>query len=152
MSNETTPTIYHNALVLIGDGQKALFLRNKGTAHQVRLEVEQVLEQENPATREQGTDRPGRTFQSAAKNKRSGLETTDWHELEKERFARRVAAALEQMVRGEKVKTIVVVAPPRTLAELRTAFHADVKNRIVAEIDKDLTKLPVDQIEKHLVR
>jgi protein required for attachment to host cells len=61
-----------------------------------------------------------------------------------------VAAALEQMVRGEKVKTIVVVAPPRTLAELRNAFHADVKNRIVAEIDKDLTNLPVDQIEKHL--
>ena len=151
MTNESIPLISHNALVLIGDGQKALFLRNKGTAHQVRLEVEQVLEQDNPATREQGTDRPGRTFQSAAKNKRSGLETTDWHELEKERFARRVAAALEQLVRGEKVKKIVVVAPPRTLAELRTAFHADVKSRIVAEIDKDLTKLPVDQIEKHLV-
>jgi protein required for attachment to host cells len=64
---------------------------------------------------------------------------------------RRVAAALEQLVRGEKVKKIVVVAPPRTLAELRTAFHADVKSRIVAEIDKDLTKLPVDQIEKYLV-
>ncbi len=79
------------------------------------------------------------------------METTDWHELEKERFARRVAAALEQMVRGEKVKAIVVVAPPRTLAELRNAFHADVKKRIVSEIDKDLTKLPLDRIEKHLV-
>ena len=44
MTNESIPLISHNALVLIGDGQKALFLRNKGTAHQVRLEVEQVLE------------------------------------------------------------------------------------------------------------
>ena len=54
MASETIPTISHNALVLIGDGQKALFLRNKGTAQQVKLEVEQILEQDNPATREQG--------------------------------------------------------------------------------------------------
>ena len=64
MASETIPTISHNALVLIGDGQKALFLRNKGTAQQVKLEVEQILEQDNPATREQGTDRPGRSVAS----------------------------------------------------------------------------------------
>jgi protein required for attachment to host cells len=143
-------SIPHDALVFVGDGQKALFLRNTGDATLLNLTTAQVLTDENPPTHEQGTDRPGRAFQSVAKTKRSGMETTDWHELEKELFARRVAAALEQMVRGEKVKTIVVVAPPRTLAELRNAFHADVKNRIVAEIDKDLTNLPVDQIEKHL--
>jgi protein required for attachment to host cells len=125
-------------------------LRNAGDATLLNLTTAHVLTDENPPTHEQGTDRPGRAFQSADKTKRSGMETTDWHELEKERFARRVALALEQMVRGEKVKAIVVVAPPRTLAELRHAFHGDVKNRIVAEIDKDLTKLPVDQIEKHL--
>jgi protein required for attachment to host cells len=79
------------------------------------------------------------------------VEATDWHELEKERFVARVAAALERLVRAEKVKKIVIVAPPRTLAELRHAFHADVKNRIVAEIDKDLTNRPVWEIEKHLV-
>ena len=70
---------------------------------------------------------------------------------QKERFAKRVASALEHMVRREKVKAIIIVAPPRTLAELRNALHADVKSRIVAEIDKDLTKLPVGEIEKHLV-
>jgi protein required for attachment to host cells len=82
---------------------------------------------------------------------RSGVDTTDWHELEKERFAKRVASALEHMVRREKVKAIIIVAPPRTLAELRNALHADVKSRIVAEIDKDLTKLPIGEIEQHLV-
>lgn len=143
-------SIPHDALVFVGDGQKALFLRNSGDATLPNLTTARVFTDENPPTHEQGTDRPGRTFQSADKTQRSGVETTDWHELEKERFAKRVAVALEQMVRGEKVKAIVVVAPPRTLAELRNAFHADVKNRIVAEIDKDLTKLPVDQIEKHL--
>ena len=64
----------------------------------------------------------------------------------------RVAAALEEMVRKRSVAALVIVAPPRTLADLRHAFHADVKKRIVAEIGKDLTKHPVGEIETHLFR
>jgi protein required for attachment to host cells len=82
-------SIPHDALVFVGDGQKALFLRNAGDATLVNLTTERVFTDENPPTHDQGTDRPGRVFQSAAKNKRSGVETTDWHELEKERFAKR---------------------------------------------------------------
>jgi protein required for attachment to host cells len=81
---------------------------------------------------------------------RSSVGQTDWHKLEEHRFAEDVAATLERIVRERGVEALVVVAPPRTLADLRKAFHADVKKRIVAEIDKDLTKHPVDQIEKHL--
>jgi protein required for attachment to host cells len=44
----------------------------------------------------------------------------------------------------------VVVAPPKTLAELRNVFHADVRARIIPEINKDLTKQPVGEIERHL--
>jgi protein required for attachment to host cells len=79
------------------------------------------------------------------------VETTDWHRLEKNVFAGHVAAALEKLVQGGGVNAIVVVAPPRTLAELRHVFHADVKSRIIAEVGKDLTKHPVWDIEKHLV-
>jgi hypothetical protein len=39
----------------------------------------------------------------------------------------------------------------RTLAELRLALHADIKNRISAEVEKDLTKHPVWEIERHLL-
>ena len=34
---------------------------------------------------------------------------------------------------------LVVAEPPRTLADLRHAFHADVKSRIIAEVGKALT-------------
>ncbi|HML08349.1 MAG TPA: host attachment family protein [Xanthobacteraceae bacterium] len=144
-------SIPHNALVFVGDGQKALFLRNAGDEKFPNLTTERVFTEQDPPTHEQGTDRPGRAFFHAATTRRSSIEPTDWHELEKERFAKRVASALEQLVRAEKVKALVVVAPPRTLAELRQAFHADVKSRIIAEVDKDLTKHPVGDIEKHLV-
>ena len=79
------------------------------------------------------------------------MEDTDWHDLEEHRFVHRVAGAMEQLVRERKAKALVVVAPPRALADLRAAFHADVKSRIIAEIDKDLTHHPVGEIEKHLV-
>jgi protein required for attachment to host cells len=110
-----------------------------------------VFVDDNPPTREQGSDRPGRAFKRANTNQRSGVQTMDWHELEEQRFAHRVAAAMEELVRERNAKALVVAAPPRTLAELRHSFHADVKRRIIAEIDKDLTKHPVGEIEKHLV-
>ncbi len=144
-------SIPHNALVLVGDGQKALFLRNAGDEKFPNLTTERAFGESNPPTREQGTDRPGRTFKSAASTKHSSMEPTDWHELEKQHFADHVASVLEERVRADNIKAIVIVAPPRTLAELRNVIHADVKNRVIAEIDKDLTKHPVSEIEKHLV-
>ena len=141
--------IPHNALVFVGDGSKALFLRNEGDAEILNLKTERVFTDANPPTHEQGTDRPGRAFSSVGSG-RSSVSQTDWHKLEEHRFAGEVAAALERIVRERGVEALVVVAPPRALADLRKAFHADVKRKIVAEIDKDLTKHPIDQIEKHL--
>ncbi len=139
----------HDAFVFVGDGRKALFLRNEGDEKFLNLKTEQVLVDQNPPTREQGSDQPGRAFASVG-SRRSAVEEADWHVLEEQRFAHEVAAALQRIVRERKVKALVVVAPPKTLAELRKAFHSEVKNRIVAEIDKDLTKQPVYEIEKHL--
>jgi len=51
---------------------------------------------------------------------------------------------MEEVVRTRNV------APPRTLADLRNGFHDDVALRIIAEINKDLTKHPIGNIEKHL--
>jgi protein required for attachment to host cells len=48
-------------------------------------------------------------------------------------------------------QALVIAAPPRTLADLRHKFHPDVQKRIIAEIDKDLTKHPISEIERHLV-
>ena len=141
--------IPHDAFVFIGDGRKALFLRNSGDEKYPNLKTEGVFIDENPPTHEQGTDRPGRAFSSVGHG-RSSVEATDWHDIEEHRFADRVAAALERIVRERGVKTLIVAAPPRTLAELRKVLHPEVKRRITAEINKDLTRQPVFEIEKHL--
>jgi len=141
--------IPHNAFILVGDGRKALFLRNEGDEKFPNLKTENVFEDENPPNHEQGSERPGRVGKSAS-GQRSAVEAVDWHELEEHRFIHRVASAMEQVVRAGKVRALVLVAPPKTLAELRTAFHADVKACIIAEIHKDLTHHPVADIERHL--
>ena len=142
--------IPHDALVFVGDGRKALFLRNHGEEKFPNLRTEKVFEDENPPTHEQGSDRPGRVSEAALAGRRSAVEPTDWHDIEEHRFARKVAAAMEQVIRAGKTKALIIVAPPRTLAELRNVFHSDVKACVLAEINKDLTRHPVAEIERHL--
>ena len=141
----------HDALVFVGDGRKALFLRNVGDEKFPDLRTVQVFADENPPTHEQGTDRPGRGVESGGTHRRSSVQQTDWHQLEEHRFVERVAAALEDVVRKRNVPALIIAAPPRALADLRRAFHADVKARIVAEVGKDLTKHTVDDIAAHLL-
>lgn len=141
--------IPHDALVLIGDGEKALFLRNKGHAARLALVIEEVLAQVNPATREQGTERPGRSFASTGA-RRSAMEQTDWHRLGEERFAVEIAQALHRYAQAARFKELVVVAPPRVLGNLRKAFHRDVAERISGEIGKELTAHPLEDIQRLL--
>lgn len=94
---------------------------------------------------------PGRVSAAGSAGRRSAVEGTNWHDIEEHRFAQRVATAMEQLVRTSKAKALIIVAPPRTLADLRNAFHSDVKACIIAEINKDLTKHSVGKIKKHLM-
>ena len=142
--------IPHDAFVLVGDGRKALFLRNEGDEKYPNLKTERVFEDVNPLTHQQGGERPGRLSKAFGSDRRSAVEPVDWHDLEEQRFARKVAVAMEEIVRARKVPALVVVAPPRTLADLRSAFHPDIRARIIAEINRDLTKHPIGDIEKHL--
>jgi protein required for attachment to host cells len=142
--------IPHDAFVLVGDGRKALFLRNEGDEKFPNLKTERLFEDENPPTHEQGSERPGRVSKALDSGQRSAVEPVDWHHIEEHRFAKKVAAAMEQVVRTRKAPALVVVAPPRTLAELRGAFHRDVQALVIAEVNKDLTKHSVGEIEQHL--
>ncbi len=140
--------IPHNTWVLVGDGEKAMILRNEGDEVYPNLVVEKLFEQDNPATHEQGTDRPGRTNDFFGN--RSAVENTDWHKLEESRFAKDIADRLYALAHAGRFERLVVVAPPATLGKLRTSFHSEVSSRIIAEIDKTLTQHPVDQIERIL--
>nr|MBF0685974.1 host attachment protein [Pseudomonas sp.] len=138
-----------NALVVIADGRKIMFLRNTGDATYPELEVETLKEQANPADRDQGTDTPGRAH-SPTGYARSAMSETNFHDLEEARFAAEAAEMLRKQALAGSFQKLIVVAPPRTLGELRKKYHKEVSDRIIAEVDKDLTGHPVDEITRLL--
>jgi protein required for attachment to host cells len=143
--------IPHDALIFVGDGRRALFLRNAGTPMAPHFVTENAVTQphDNPSTAAQGSDRPGRSFASVG-TARSAMEQTDWHDIEEQRFAREAADMIARMVRERDIQHVVIAAPPRTLAELRNALADDVRARVIGEVDKDFTRQPVGEIAKHL--
>lgn len=144
----TRVTLPHDAWILVGDGRKVLVLRNHGDATYPDLRVASVFRDgPNPSTAGQGNDRPGRAVEHLS-GRRSGMEQTDWHELAEHRFVQGVATTLAAC--ADEIGALVVVAPPRTLADLRDAFPDTLRARIVAEVNKDLTHHPVHEIERLL--
>ncbi len=143
--------IRHNALILVADGSKYVLLRNAGDLRNIVLAYEGGGEKQNPPTRAQGSDKPGRAFAGVG-TARSAMENADWHQIEENRFAGVIADMLATLARAGDFDELIVVAPPKCLASLRKAFEASVSSRIVAEIDKDLTKHPVAEIAAILGR
>jgi len=125
--------------------QWALFLRNQGNPARISLSVERLLEQPDPPTREQGTDRPGR-YRSSGSTPRSAFAETDWHQLAKERFAVEVAEAVNRLARERSFRHLIIIAPAKTLGELRAHLKKEASDRIWAEVTKDLTSLSFPQL------
>ena len=137
----------HNSFVVVADGEKMLFFRNEGDTDYPKLEVERKREQDNPPDRDQKSDGPGRAFSSVGSG-RSAFEEADFHQLEEDRFAAETAEMLKQRALRNDFDSLIVVAPPRTLGELRKHYHKEVEKRLAGEIAKDLTGHPVEEIEK----
>jgi protein required for attachment to host cells len=135
--------------VLVCDGAKALVLENVGDEKFPNLKTKEVYQQDTPKTHEQGTDAPGRSVNSVDA-RRSAMEQTDWHDQAEQRFLQGLAGHLDAAVNSGQAKSLIVVAPPRALGVLRQSYSHNLRNVLRAEIDKDLVRLPVHQIEKHL--
>ena len=141
--------IHRGEWVVVCDGAKALVLENTGDAKFPNLKMVEVLEQEDLATHELGADAPGRVVSSVG-SIRSAVEQTDWHDQAERAFLVNLVRELEAALATGKTKSLIVVAPPRALGMLRPVYSHKVRNAVRAEVDKDLVKHPVHEIEKHL--
>jgi protein required for attachment to host cells len=145
-----TPAIPHLALLLICDGERALLARNTGTPARVRLDVVRAMTApDNPRSRLQGTDRPGRVM-SAGSNRRSSVEAPDLHEAAEAAFIDEAAQAFARLAEADTDVALAVVAPPVALATVRRRLERLCATRDVIQIHKDLTKHPIKEIERIL--
>lgn len=135
--------------VVVCDGQKWLILQNKGDSALPNLITREERRTDNPPTREQGTDRPGRASSSVGQA-RSAVGQTDWHAQVEQDFLADLAQRLDKSAQAGEVHGIVLVAPPKALGMIRSQLSAAVSRLVHVEVDKDYTGLPVDQIERRL--
>lgn len=139
--------IANNTLVLVTDGRKTLLFRNEGDANQIDLRTEAHDEREDATSKgELATDAPGVTHQSAGYG-RSTYEETDFKQLEEDRWAKSAADEINKRALANDFEALVIIAPPKTLGELRKQLHKETERRVVCEIDKEMTGRPIPEIE-----
>ena len=102
-------------------------------------------------TRDLKSDRPGRSFSAARSGARHAFEPPhDYHKLEKHRFMATLAGVLED-ARGRGVfDDLILVAPRRSLGELRGLLARQVLDCMSHEVAKDLTGEPPSSLRRRL--
>lgn len=92
------------------------------------------------------SDRPGRSFSSARGGVRHSIEShSDYRKLEKHKFTLAVADALNHAALAKEFDRLILVAPPRSIGELRQSLSQQVQLSMRV-LEKDLTKAPLEQI------
>ena len=142
--------IPNQALVLVTDGRKLLFLRNHGDENQIDLRTEAHDERDDAKDSEVKSDAPGTSFQSFSPG-RSSYDETDFHQQEEDRWVKDAAEELKRRALRNDFEALVVIAPPKALGVLRKELHKEVEKRIVLTINKEMTDRPVSDIEDLLV-
>lgn len=141
----------HQALVVVTDGRKMLFLRNHGDENQLDLRTEAHDERVDRKDSEIKTDAPGAIGQSAGYSGRVAYEETDFHQLEEDNWVKDVADQLRTRALNNDFDALAIVAPPKALGVLRKELHKEVERRVVATYNKEMTDRPISDIEDLLV-
>ena len=74
----------------------------------------------------------------------------DPHQALETSFAIQIAARLDSALKNDSYDRLVLVAPAHMLGDLRGAVTPEVRKVILAEVSKDLTKVPNSEIAGHL--
>jgi len=136
----------NNTQVVIADSEKYLLLRNQGDEDIIDLRVAESETRENPATHEQGTDRPGRFRTPHAQF--SAVSNVDWHQLAKTKAARDLASGLNDLSERGQLSELVLIADSKTLGLVRPQLSQNTCNHLICEVSKDLSHHTVPDIER----
>lgn len=108
----------------------------------VHRKADDFADVHNPFGSEAGRSHSGRV--SFANQDRGGPETE-----ERRRLARHAIAALEAEWARGRAERIVLAAGPKMLGELRDALPKALAAHVVAELHKDLVKVPAHDLPPH---
>jgi protein required for attachment to host cells len=135
--------------ILVADGARAHILLSEGRSKPLTEVPGSEQKLDLKPDHEISAERPGRVHESA-NVERHAIERDDLHRREKERFAQSLAADLDRRLAGGEYGRLVIAAAPETLGVIRSTLSDKVRAVIMAEVAKDLTKLPNAEVKAHL--
>jgi protein required for attachment to host cells len=135
---------------VVADGGRARIVQKRDDRDAFDTRQELVSPDIHRHTHDLGTERPGRTRESAM-SARHGLQPRqDLHRADKRNFAHEVAAVLNAASAAGEFDALVLVAPAHVLADLHQALDAPTLGKVTAQLQKDLTKVPNADLAAHL--
>ena len=134
---------------VIADGGRARFVERdeKGAYRTVLSFVASGLHERS---RDLGLDRPARVKESATPARHAIEPRRDLHEAAKEDFVKLVAEQLDAEHKRGQFDSLVLVAPPRVLTELKQSLSKPMAGLVADDLQKDLTKVPDHDLTEHL--
>lgn len=132
--------------VLVADGARARVLVNEGPGTGLVPALNHEFAASHAPNSVRGTERPGKSSGAAGGTGHAVASKVDWHDFEKARFARDVAAVLDGAAGRGAFDRLVLVSPPKTLGALRKELKSATRERITAEVGKDLTHLALHDL------
>lgn len=139
--------------IVVADGARARFF--EPDADQAKLVpiggADLVAPSSRLQSRELKSDKPGRGLSAPGSTIRHAFEPPhDYHKLEKHRFMATVAAALDKACSRHAFDDLILVAPRRSLGELRGLLSKRVQVRVRHEVAKDLSSEPPGRLPDRL--
>ena len=135
---------------VIADGGRARFVaQDENGAFRTVLSF--VAADMHKRSSDLGRDRPARVMESAGPGRSAVEPRRDLHEAAKEDFVKLVAAKIETEHGSGQFDSLVLVAPPGVLTELKQALSKPMAALVAGDLQKDLTKVPDHDLTGHLV-
>ncbi len=135
---------------LIADATRARLLEFHRPERKLALLFEEDRADLRDREAQRDGDRPGRVHESSG-NVRHAMEPhTNVQDLHREQFARELLARVHTEAQKDHFPQIVLVAPPQMLGTLRSVAPNELREHLVGELGKDLTKIPEHDLAGHL--
>ncbi len=136
--------------ILVADGARARIFVKKHK--KLNNALGQDFVGENLLDSEIGTDKPGRGYESSNPTRHAYQPRTDWHQYQKELFAKELCSILEKSNENAEFDELIIISPPKTLGDIRGHLNKHIFPKITAEIPKDVSKFNEQELVSFLER
>lgn len=133
--------------ILVADGARARILQGQGPGQGLIQIPDGVFEGSRDLARDVGTDRPGRSVESVGGQRHAVEPHTPMRDQIETAFLQGVVDRLDKESKAGRFDALVVVAAPHALGTIRKIAPAALQEKIVATLDKDLTRAPIGDVE-----